>query len=175
MTFSTEILSSLLDEEIQRAIERLRQAKLDLDPDLRALRAERKRRRTELPKPPPVDELAELLARPSYYIHCHFCGGYEKYKEPPRDRPSLAIVEIDRWQYTATYDDSRGRLVYPPAIFPGHTDWDVVGARDGSTFFRRDRKWRPPPPEIPLDYVEPGFISSAEWRRKMNIPDGTPT
>lgn len=92
------------------------------------------------------------------------------------DRPSLAIVEIDgRWQFTATYDDSRGRLVYPPAIFLGFTDWDVVGARDGSTFFRRDRKWRPPPPKTPLDYVEPGFISSKEWRRKMNIPDGTPT
>jgi hypothetical protein len=135
----------------------------------------RKRQRVE-PPAPPVDELAELLRRPTFYMHVRCFGGYEKHKVRPTDRPSLAIVEIDgRWQFTATYDDSRGKLVCPPAVFPGHTDWDVVGARDGSTFFRRDRKWRPPPPKIPLDYVEPGFISSKEWRRKMNIPDGTPT
>ena len=127
------------------------------------------------PPAPTIDVLAELLARPDYWMHVNCFGGYEKHKARPTDRPSLAIVEIDgRWQFTATHDDSRGKLVYPPAIFRGHTDWDVVGARAGSTFFRRDRKWRPPPPKIPLDYVEPGFISSAEWRRKMNIPDGTP-
>jgi hypothetical protein len=169
---SPETLAGMLDPEIERAIERLRQAKLDLDRDLRALRTERKRRLTEPPPPPPVDELTELLARPSYFIHCHFRGGYERLKAPPKDRPSLAIVEIDRFQYTATYNDSQGRLVCPPAVFPGHTDWDVVGSRDGSTFFRRDRKRRPPPPEVSL--CGPGEITSAEWRKKMGIPDDTP-
>jgi hypothetical protein len=171
MAFTTENLAALLHDELTHAIERLRSARADIDRDIKALCAEQKRRRVA-PPDPPLDKLAELLARPSYYIHCHFCGGYEKYKEPPRARPSLAIVEIDRWQYTATYDDSRGRLVYPPAVFRGHTDWDVVGARDGSTFFRRDRKRRPPPPEVPL--CGAGEITSAEWRKKMGIPDGTP-
>jgi hypothetical protein len=167
-------LSAMSDAEITNLIDRLTRSVADARADLAALRAERKRRRVA-PPAPPVDELAELLARPSYFIHIHPFGGYEKLAAPPKDRPTLAIVEIDRWQYTATYDDSRGRFVYPPAVFRGHTDWDVVGARDGSTFFRRDRKRRPPPPEIPLDYIEPGFISSNEWRRKMNIPEGTPT
>jgi hypothetical protein len=170
---SPETLAGMLDPEIERAIERLRQAKLDLDRDLRALRTERKRRRTEPPPPPPVDELTELLARPSYFIHCHFRGGYERLKAPPKDRPSLAIVEIDRFQYTATYDDTRGRFVSPPACYYGINDWTIVGRRDGSTFFRRSK--RPPRLELPLDYVEPGFISNKEWREKMGIPDEVPT
>src|SRR5262249_34234170 len=83
----------------------------------------------------------------SYFIHVHCFGGYEKHKVRPTDRPSLAIVEIDRWQYTATYDDSRGRFVYPPAVFRGPTDWDVVGARDGSPFPSARPKVATPPAE----------------------------
>jgi hypothetical protein len=152
---SVETLAALLDDEIERAIERLRSARRDMKREIAALEAERERRGAERKRPPEpsIDVLAERLRRPDYYMHVpsYGYGGYEKHKEPPKDRPSLAIVEIDgRWQFTATRDDSRGRLVYPPAIFPGHTDWDDVGRRDGSTFFRRDRKWRPPPPEVPL-------------------------
>jgi hypothetical protein len=174
MTIKPDSLAAMSDDEIAALVDRLERVAADARADLAVLRAERKRRHVE-PPAPPVDLLAELLGRPSYFIYVLPFGGYEKLAAPPKDRPSLAIVEIDRWQYTATYDDSRGRFVYPPAVFRGHTDWGVGGARDGSTFFRRDRKRRPPPPEIPLDYVAPGFISSKEWRRKMNIPDGTPT
>jgi hypothetical protein len=170
---SIETLAGFLDDELERAIERLRSARRDIDRDLAALRAERKRRRTEPPKPPPVDSLAELLRRPDYYMHVFFRAGYERLKAPPKDRPSLAIVEIDRFQYTATYDDTRGRFVSPPACYYGINDWTIVGRRDGSTFFRRPK--RPPPFELPLDYIEPGFISNKEWREKMGIPDGEPT
>jgi hypothetical protein len=167
MTMSAEIIAALSDAEIGDEIQRLRAARNDIDRDLAALRAERKRRRTEPRKPPPVDSLAELLRRPDYYVHVFFRAGYERLKAPPKDRPSLANVEIDRFQYTATYDDTRGQFVSPPACYYGINDWAIVGRRDGSTFFRRPKK--APPFELPLDYLAPGEVSNAEFRRRMGI------
>jgi hypothetical protein len=66
MTMSAEIIAALFDAEIGDEIERLRAARNDIDRDLRTLRAERKRRRTE--PPPPVDELAEL-SRPAELLY----------------------------------------------------------------------------------------------------------
>jgi hypothetical protein len=44
MTMSVETLAALLDDEIERAIDRLRAARRDMTSDIEALEAERERR-----------------------------------------------------------------------------------------------------------------------------------
>ena len=129
------------------------------------------KRQRAAPTPPPINELVELLRRPHFFMHCGFRSvGFERHKTKPTDRLTLAIVERDGWQFTATFDDVRGYFVSPPPVYYGVNDWQIVGRRDGSTYFRRPKK--PPPwPRPPLDYVEPGFISNAEFRKRMGMDE----
>jgi uncharacterized small protein (DUF1192 family) len=46
MTFTTEILVGMLDSEIERTIERLRQSRREMKADIAALQAEIERRKT---------------------------------------------------------------------------------------------------------------------------------
>lgn len=128
-----------------------------------------KPKRAAPPSPPSIDELAAMLREPAFYMHCHFrSAGFDSHKSKPADRPTLAIVEIGGWQYTVTFDDTRGHFVSPPPVYFGIGDWTVVGRLDGTTYFRRPKK-PPPPPPPPL--VGPGEISNAEFRKRMGIND----
>jgi hypothetical protein len=77
-----------------------------------------------------VDEIAERLVRPSFYLSCAEVD--RRFDERPKYIPTLAVVQVYPHDYTATYDRA-GESVPPPG-----RGWQQIGTRGASTFYRRE-------------------------------------
>ena len=77
-----------------------------------------------------IDEIAERLrARPTLYLHCAAVD--RAFDEKPKAIPTLAVLRVHPFDYTATCD-REGASVPPPG-----RDWREFGRHGESTFYRR--------------------------------------
>src|SRR5262249_11025153 len=106
-----------------------------------------------------IDEIAERLsAQPSFYLHCAHVDRI--FEERPTWLPTLAIVRVHPFDYTATYD--RGGESVPP---PGR-GWSEFGRRGESTFYRR-----PLAHEFYTDEASVSIHSRANSARELEVLD----